>query len=75
MPSILPTLDEFQRRAVEGRRRRALEQARGNGQEPEVEARSVFFADGSYAFLTDGYEAKVVTHLLSAVPVTNGAKA
>jgi uncharacterized membrane protein YkvA (DUF1232 family) len=74
-PSILPTLDEFQRRAVESRRRRALEQAQGNGQEPEVEARSVFFADGSYAFLTDGYEAKVVTHLLSAVPVTNGSKA
>lgn len=74
-PSILPTLDEFQRRAVESRRRRALEQAQANGQEPEVEARSVFFADGSYAFLTEVYEAKVVTHLLGSVPVTNESKA
>jgi len=74
-PSILPTLDEFQRRAVEGRRRHALEQARGNGLEPEVDARPVFFVDGSHAFLTDGYEAKVVTHLLSTVATSDGAKA
>jgi uncharacterized membrane protein YkvA (DUF1232 family) len=66
--SILATLDGFERKAAEARRRRLLEDARTSGDEPEVEARPVFFSDGSHAFLTDGYQAKVVTHLLTPSP-------
>lgn len=46
-------------------RQHAIDRARAvGGDEPEVEAKVFWFMGGSYAFLTDLYKAKSVTHLL-----------
>jgi hypothetical protein len=59
-----PDLDEIRVAVLRGRARHLLARAGLQGGEL-VDARMVVFREQAYAFLTEGYDANVVTHLLS----------
>lgn len=59
-----PDLDEIRVAILRGRARHLLTRAGLQGGD-QVDARMVAFRERAYAFLTEGYDANVVTHLLS----------
>ncbi|MEQ8790831.1 MAG: DrmE family protein [Pirellulaceae bacterium] len=60
----LRDLDAIQEDVRKTYRDRAERAARSDGHEREVDARLVLFEGNTFAFITDTYEASVVTHLL-----------
>jgi len=71
--SRLQELEAIQHDIRSGDRQRIYRAARSDDTEAEVSACLVMFDGGAYAFLTDSYQANVVTHLLdSAVDDKDG---
>jgi hypothetical protein len=61
----LGELEELHAYVRQARRRRVIEQAQAEGAGELIEARVVYFTDGSHAFLTTSYHARVVTNLIA----------
>ena len=60
-------MDALRAKLAAQRRAQLMEEARPTAFDPQVQARIVSFTSGSHAYLTDGYRAKVVSHLVGAV--------